>query len=97
MDSLTIPNIIFSENAGLPIDRDTLASSLGTTINSSSFTTKLASSEEYGLTKGRYKDSEISITELGLSCVAYQNEQEKQKALKIASLTPNIFAKLNDL
>lgn len=97
MDSLTIPNIIFSENAGLPIDRDMLASSLGTTINSSSFTTKLASSEEYGLTKGRYKDSEISITELGLSCVAYQNEHEKQKALRIASLTPDIFAKLNDL
>ena len=97
IDSLTIPDIIFSENAGLPIDRNLLASSLGTTVNSSSFTTKLASSEEYGLTKGRYKDNEISITELGISCVAYQNEQEKQDALRIASLTPDIFEKLNAL
>ncbi len=97
IDSLMIPNIIFSENAGLPIDRNLLASSLGTTVNSSSFTTKLASSEEYGLTKGRYKDSEISITELGISCVAYQNEQEKQDALRIASRTPDIFEKLNRL
>ena len=96
-DSLAVPSIIFSENAGLPIDRSLLASSLGTTVNSSSFTTKLASSEEYGLTKGRYNASEVSITELGLSCVAYQSEIEKKDSLIKASLAPDLFNKLGTL
>lgn len=96
-DSLSVPNIIFSENAGLPIDRKLLASSLGTTVNSSSFTTKLASSEEYGLTKGRYNDNEVSITELGLSCVAYQSDIEKKSSLTKASLVPSLFNKLGTL
>ena len=96
-NSLSVPSIIFSENAGLPIDRSLLASSLGTTVSSSSFTTKLASSEEYGLTKGRYNASEVSITELGLSCVAYQSEIERKNSLLKASLSPDLFNKLGTL
>jgi len=96
-DSLGVPNIIFSENAGLPIARDLLAASLGTTVNSSSYTTKLAAAEEYGLTKGRYRDNEISITELGLSCVAYQSIKEKNTSLKKAAEAPVLFGKLTEL
>ena len=52
-ESLGIARVIYEQNAGLPLQRTLLATGLGTTVNSSSFVTKLAASEEYGITQGR--------------------------------------------
>ena len=50
-DCLEIATAIFSNNSGLPIDRNILASQLNSTPSSSGFITKLNSSFKYGLTK----------------------------------------------
>jgi len=96
-DILPISEVIFSQNASLPLDRKILAQTIGTTVNSSSFTTKLAASEDYGLTKGRYRDDEISITTLGEALIAPKNPLEHLEAARTASFRPMPFAKLNEL
>ena len=96
-DILSISEVIFSQNASLPLDRRILAQTIGTTVNSSSFTTKLAASEDYGLTKGRYRDEEISITTLGEALIAPKNPLEHLEAARTAIFRPMPFAKLNEL
>jgi len=96
-DILSISEVIFSQNASLPLDRKILAQTIGTTVNSSSFTTKLAASEDYGLTKGRYRDEEISITALGEALIAPKNPSEHLEAARSAIFRPMPFAKLNEL
>ena len=96
-DILSISEVIFSKNASLPLDRNILAQTIGTTVNSSSFTTKLAASEDYGLTKGRYRDEEISITPLGEALIAPKNHSEHLEAARSAIFRPIPFAKLNEL
>ena len=96
-DILSISEVIFSQNASLPLDRKILAQTIGTTVNSSSFTTKLAASEDYGLTKGRYRDDEISITTLGEALIAPKNPLEHLEAARTAIFRPMPFAKLNEL
>ena len=96
-DILPISEVIFSQNASLPLDRKILAQTIGTTVNSSSFTTKLAASEDYGLTKGRYRDDEISITTLGEALIAPKNPLEHLEAARTASFRPMPLAKLNEL
>ena len=96
-DILSISEVIFSQNASLPLDRKILAQTIGTTVNSSSFTTKLAASEDYGLTKGRYRDEEISITTLGEALIAPKNPLEHLEAARTAIFRPMPFAKLNEL
>ena len=94
-DILSISEVIFSQNASLPLDRKILAQTIGTTVNSSSFTTKLAASEDYGLTKGRYRDEEISITPLGEALIGPKNPLEHLEAARTAIFRPMPFAKLN--
>ena len=96
-ECLVIPKIIFSENAGLPLSRILLAKKIGTSANSSSFTTKLAACEEYGITEGRYKDETIQITTLGTAIAASKDKHEYSEALRIALNKPEIFEKLNSL
>ena len=96
-ECLVIPKIIFSENAGLPLSRILLAKKIGTSANSSSFTTKLAACEEYGITEGRYKDETIQITNLGTIIAASKDKNEYSEALTIALNKPEIFEKLNKL
>ena len=96
-DCLILPKIIFSENAGLPLSRLLLAKKIGTSPNSSSFTTRLAACEEYGITEGRYKDETIQITHLGTAIVASKGKHEYSEALSTALNKPEIFSKLNDL
>ena len=96
-ECLVIPNIIFSENAGLPLSRILLAKKIGTSANSSSFTTKLAACEEYGITEGRYKDETIQITSLGTVIAASKDKNEYSEAQTIALNKPEIFEKLNKL
>ena len=96
-DILSISSVIFFDYASLPVDRHMLAKTIGTTINSSSFTTKLAASEDYGLTKGRYRDKEIAITPLGRSIVAPKDGSEHLKATKAAIFKPKPFAQLSEL
>ena len=96
-DILSISNVIFFDNASLPVDRHMLAKTIGTTTSSSSFTTRLAASEDYGLTKGRYRDKEIAITPLGRSIVAPKDGSEHLKATKAAIFKPKPFAHLSEL
>ena len=96
-DCMIIPRIIFSENAGLPLSRILLAKKIGTSANSSSFTTKLAACEEYGVTEGRYKDETIQITNLGTAIAASRDKTEYFEALSTALNKPEIFEKLNAL
>jgi hypothetical protein len=90
-------NTIFKQNAGLPVERHLLAQEIGTSVNSSTFVTKLAASEQYGLTQGRYRDEDISLTELGLSVVASKTSQELQENMRRAAYYPPQFDKLRNL
>ena len=96
-DALEISKAIYRDNAGLPLDRGLLASHLGISHRSSSFTTLLAASEQYGFTKGRYKDDTISLTDLGISISMPKSEGELAKTLESAAHIPEKFDKLNQL
>jgi len=94
---MSMANTIFKQNAGLPVGRHLLAQEVGTSVNSSTFITKLAASEQYGLTQGRYRDEDISLTELGLSVVASKTSQELQENMRQAAYYPPLFDKLKIL
>ncbi|MFL2759901.1 MAG: hypothetical protein ACJ0BG_02720 [Dehalococcoidia bacterium] len=96
-DALEIAKAIYRDNAGLPLDRGLLASHLGISHRSSSFTTLLAASEQYGFTKGRYRDDTISLTEVGISISMPKSEEELLKTLRSAAHTPEKFDKLKQL
>ena len=96
-DVLPLALVIYEDNAGLPLDRTLLARGLGTTVSSSSFITKLASSEVYGLTRGRYRDPTVSLTDLGSSLVANRSHGELTRAATTAALKPPLFQKLRTL
>ncbi|MDC0035517.1 hypothetical protein OAJ44_04070 [Chloroflexi bacterium] len=96
-EALEIAKAIYRDNVGLPLDRGLLASHLGISHRSSSFTTLLAASEQYGFTKGRYKDDTISLTDLGISISMPKSEEELSKTLLLAAHTPEKFRKLNQL
>ena len=92
-----LANTIFKQNAGLPVSRHLLAQEIGTSVSSSTFITKLAASEQYGLTQGRYKDDDISLTELGLAVVASKSAGELFNNIKAAAYHPTQFNKLRVL
>ena len=96
-ETAEIAKAIYRDNAGLPLDRGLLASHLGISHRSSSFTTLLAASEQYGFTRGRYKDDTISLTELGISISMPKSGEELAKTLGVAAHTPEKFDKLNQL
>jgi hypothetical protein len=96
-DTLEIAKAIYHDNAGLPLDRKLLATHLGISPRSSSFTTVLAASEQYGFTKGRYRDASISLTDLGISISIPKSVQELTTSLLKAAHMPEKFGKLNQL
>ena len=96
-DCLEIATAIFSNNSGLPIDRNILASQLNSTPSSSGFITKLNSSFKYGLTNGGYKDPEISLTSLGQAVVSPKSENEFRLSLIQAALKPDLFRRFYEI
>lgn len=94
--SLAVAKAIHDANSGLPFDRENLADVLGTTEKSSAFTTRLNSSDKYGLTQ-RNADKTISLTPLGEAIVAPEDEEERSKALVRAATYPDIFARFYEL
>ena len=96
-DTLEIGKAIYRDNAGLPLDRELLATHLGISPRSSSFTTVLAASEQYGFTRGRYRDDTISLTDLGISISMPKSKQELTESLLKAAHLPEKFGKLNQL
>ena len=96
-DTLEIVKAIYRDNAGLPLDRELLATHLGISPRSSSFTTVLAASEQYGFTRGRYRDDTISLTDLGISISMPKSKQELTESLLKAAHLPEKFGKLNQL
>ena len=59
-ETLRVASAIHRKNADLPLNRELLAKELSTTPKSSSFTTILSASKQYGLTEGGYRDQDIS-------------------------------------
>ncbi len=96
-DCLEIPYAIYSNNSGLPIDRNILASQLNSTASSSSFVTKLNSSFKYGLTEGGYKDPQISLTTLGEAIVSPKSENELRLSLIQSVLKPDVFRRFYEI
>ena len=93
-DVLPIARTIQDANSGLPMDRELLASALGTTSSSSGFRMKLTSSAKYKLTIGGYSDENIALTPLGQQCVAPQGPGEARASLFAAASEPEIFRNL---
>jgi hypothetical protein len=93
-DVLPIARTIQDANSGLPMDRELLASALGTTSSSSGFRMKLTSSAKYKLTVGGYSDENIALTPLGQQCVAPQGPAEARASLVGAASEPEIFRNL---
>jgi hypothetical protein len=96
-DTLAIAKAIYHDNAGLPLDRKLLAGHLGISPRSSSFTTLLAASEQYGFTKGRYRDETISLTDLGISISIPKSIEELTESVLKAAYMPEKFGNLNKL
>lgn len=96
-DALDIADTIQNANAGLPFERALLAGALGTTPKSSAFTMRLNASSAYGLTQGGYNDAEISLTPLGQTAAAAEDDARRKRALAEAAMTPGVFGKFYEL
>ena len=96
--SLFIANTIWSKNSGNPMTLQDLSKQLNLSPNGGGFRTSLMSSMRYGLTVGSYVQNlnkTISLTELGTSIVApNQNENVNELKLK-AFLSISIYDKLS--
>ena len=95
-ETLRVASAIHRKNADLPLNRELLAKELSTTPKSSSFTTILSASKQYGLTEGGYRDQDISLTPLGLAAVASRSIAEKCRSLTIAAYLPSKFKSLRE-
>ena len=93
-DALAVPRAIQESNAGLPFDRELLATALGTTPASSGYTMRLNSAAKYGLTQGAYNDDRITLTPRGEAIVAPTGPDERRRALLQAALQPDVFGRL---
>ena len=93
-DALGVARAIQESNAGLPFDRELLATALGTTPASSGYTMRLNSAAKYGLTRGAYNDARITLTPRGEAVVAPSGPEELQRALLEAALHPDVFGRL---
>ena len=89
--ALKIAESIESNNAGRPYDRLSLAKSINNSPNSSTYRRLITSSGRYGLTEGGRQADKLSLTPLGSSIVAPTDESERNRCLRQALLTPEIF------
>lgn len=96
-DSLVIASAIFSQNAGRPMDRISLAEAVGRTPASSALRSLVTSSAKYELTDGNYNDSEIRLTALGESIAGATSDDESQGSLIEAALRPDVFRKFYEI
>ncbi len=92
-DSLVIARAIYSQNAGLPMDRISLAEAVGRTPGSSALRSLVTSSARYELTDGNYNAREIRLTALGESIAGATSDDEGQNSLIEAALRPDVFRK----
>ena len=96
-ESLVVTEIIMNQNAGLPIDRKLLAEALNTSERSSSFTTLLAASQQYGLTLGKYNSDEISVTTLSKSLFESVGHSSHSSYMVKAAYLPEKFQEIHNL
>ena len=96
-ESLVVTEIIMNQNAGLPIDRKLLAEALNTSDRSSSFTTLLAASQQYGLTVGKYNSDEISVTALSKSLFESVGHSSHTSYMLKAAYLPEKFQEIHNL
>ena len=80
-----------TSDGGGSIEREKLATVMGTTAKSSAFITMLNSSTKYGLTLGGYRDPFIRLTARGSSIAAPTRDQERLQALSEAAMEPEAF------
>ena len=96
-ESLVVSETIMNQNAGLPIDRKLLAEALNTSERSSSFTTLLAASQQYGLTLGKYNSDEISVTALSKSLFESVGHSSHSSYMVKAAYLPEKFQEIHNL
>ena len=96
-ESLVVSETIMNQNAGLPIDRKLLAEALNTSERSSSFTTLLAASQQYGLTLGKYNSDEISVTDLSKSLFESVGHSSHSSYMVKAAYLPEKFQEIHNL
>lgn len=96
-ESLVVTEIIMNQNAGLPIDRKLLSEALNTSERSSSFTTLLAASQQYGLTVGKYNSDEISVTALSKSLFESVGHSSHTSYMLKAAYLPEKFQEIHNL
>ena len=82
-----------TSGGGGSIEREKLATVMGTTAKSSAFITVLNSSAKYGLTQGGYRDPFIRLTARGSSIAAPTRDQERLQALSEAAMEPEPFSR----
>lgn len=90
---LTIPEAIWTQNAGNPFSILDLAPAVNQSPTSSSFVRQLASCYRYGLTEGSPTTKVISLTPLGRSIVAPTVDDDVNASLRKALTHPESFNK----
>jgi hypothetical protein len=93
-ETLSIPEAVWTQNAGNPFDILDVAKAVKKSPTSSGFDQLLASSYRYGLTEGSLSTKIVSLTPLGSSIVAPTVETDVKARLREALLHPEIFRKV---
>jgi predicted nucleotide-binding protein len=94
--ALRVPDALEQASAGNPLPPIETAKALEYSPGSSGFRTILAASHRYGLTRGSYKSSRISMQELGTRVTAPRTPEDRAEALVAAALAPQTFRQLFD-
>jgi len=90
--ALRVASALWEANGGRPLPPVETATALGMSPGSSEFRTILSSSIKYGLTKGSYNQTQVSLEDLARSILEPKTAKEKQRALVTAAFTPPTFA-----
>lgn len=102
LEALKVPQTIWDQGAGLPLQLIDIAKKLNNSPTSSTFRSLIRSSQRYGLTNGTFTQDlsrTISLTTLGQSIVAPTPNDDvnalKRNALETPSLFQNVLESLN--
>jgi predicted nucleotide-binding protein len=90
-EALQVPTALAQKNGSQPLPPTETAIAMGVSPGSSDFRTILSSSFKYGLTSGSFNADRISIEELGISIVEPKSNEERQRAMVSAALSPPTF------
>lgn len=87
-EALEIPRAIQDKFAGKPMPPKTLAQACGASYGNSRWRVKLAASAQYGLTKGSYSGTSVSLTPRAESILKPKTPEERNRAMREAAREP---------